>query len=107
MKIAIIGTTAYQEKMKEHKEEMEKQGNTVKVPAFDNLSGTEYQICDYNRRIIEWADEVHVLWDSRSIGTVFDLGMCFALQKKIVIVYLQSKTFRNFVEQYAEKYING
>lgn len=104
MKIAIIGTTAYQNKMENHKDQLEKEGHLVKMPAFDNLIGNEFDICNYNKETIVWSDEVHILWDARSIGTIFDLGMCFALDKKIKIIYLQPKRFTNFVEQYANRY---
>ncbi len=104
MKIAIIGTTAYQTKMAEYADSMIKLGHEVKVPAFDNHQGlNEWEVCDYNRSIIEWADEIHVIWDARSLGTIFDLGMSFALRKKIKIIYLNNKTFVGFINQYAEK----
>jgi len=32
------------------------------------------------------ADEVHVFWDIKSSGSHFDLGMAYALYKKIVLV---------------------
>jgi len=103
MNIIIIGTTAYQDKMQEHKAKLEKSGHNVSLPAFDNFKDmSEFEVCDYNRKKIEWADEVHIIWDARSIGTVFDLGMCFALYKPIKLIYINTKTFPNFVNQYAE-----
>jgi hypothetical protein len=102
MKITIIGTTAYQEKMHKHKVNLEPD-NEVRMPAFDNFKDmNELEVITYNREAIEWADEVHVLWDARSIGTIFDLGMCFALRKKVKVIYLNNKTFQNFLLQYGE-----
>jgi hypothetical protein len=103
MKITIIGTTAYQDRMMEHKKGLESKGHNVSLPAFDNFSGmNEFQVCEYNRSKIEWSDEIHVIWDQRSIGTVFDLGMSFALGKTVKIIYLNEKTFPNFLRQYAD-----
>lgn len=102
MKITIIGSTSYQHRMQRHKLELEANGHTVSLPAFDDFDGmNELQICGYNRDKIQWADEIHVIWDQRSIGTIFDLGMAFALQKPVRIVYLNAKTFPNFLSQYA------
>ena len=103
MKITIIGSTSYQHRMQRHKSELESNGHAVSLPAFDNFDGmNELQVCAYNRDKIQWADEIHVIWDQRSIGTVFDLGMSFALCKKVRIIYLNKKTFPNFLSQYAE-----
>ena len=86
MKITIIGTTAYQNKMLKHKKELNAQGYQVKIPAFDNMPDLdEIGVCTYNLDAIKWADEVHVFWDQRSIGTIFDFGMVFALKKPISI----------------------
>lgn len=103
MKIAIIGSTAYEQRMQGHKFHLEHdQGHEVRIPALDHLSGNELDIISYNREMIEWADEVHMIWDGRSMGTIFDLGMTFALRKKLVIVYINPKKFLNFVEQYGK-----
>ena len=44
------------------------------------------RICGDNRQAIEDADEVHIWWDGKSQGSLFDLGMAFALKKKIFLV---------------------
>jgi hypothetical protein len=104
MKIAIIGSTAYEWRMAEHKTRLKGWGHEVRIPALDHLPGNELDIISYNREMIEWADEVHLIWDGRSMGSIFDLGMVFALRKKLVIVYINPKKFLNFVEQYGEKF---
>jgi hypothetical protein len=101
MKVTIIGSLGYKDKMLAHKAELEKVGHEVKMPAFDDLKdASEMEICDYNRAAIEWANEVHIIWDARSIGTIFDLGMCFAMRKHIKIIWLNSKTLINLMKQY-------
>ena len=105
MKITIIGTTAYQDRMHKHVEEMTEKGHEVRIPAFDNHSADfdELDICEYNRNLIEWADEIHMFWDGRSIGTIGDFFVAFALRKPVKIIYLESKTIRNVMLKYAEK----
>jgi len=100
MKVAIIGSTQYLSRMQEHADILTYKGHQVKLPALDSIKGDELAICSYNRSIIEWADEVHVFWDQRSLGTIFDLGMAFALRKPIKVIYLEKKTFANFMRQY-------
>ena len=43
-------------------------------------------ICKQNRKAIEEADIVIIMWDSKSQGCLFDIGMAFALRKEIRIV---------------------
>ena len=102
MKIAIIGSTQYISKFESLRNRLKIQGHEVRIPAFDDIKGDEYDICAYNRDVIMWADEVYLIWDGRSIGAIFDIGMCFALQKKLVIEYLEPKAFVNFVKLYAQ-----
>ena len=101
MRIAIIGTTAYQDKMQAHKEKMELQGHQVDIPAFDSHPELDaFGICKYNRGLIREADEVHIFWDQRSMGTVLDFGMAFMADKPIRIIYMESKTLRGVMEEY-------
>jgi hypothetical protein len=104
MKITIIGSTGYQNKMISHKEKLEKEGHVVFIPVFDSQAqtyDTELKILSFNRSIIEIADEVHVFWDGRSTGTLFDFGMCYALRKKLKIIYLSKKSFVTAMEHYS------
>lgn len=103
MKIAIIGSTQYYGKMEEYAKKLRERGFEVRLPFFDFHNLTEFEICEKNRENIEWADEVHIFWDRRSLGTIFDFGMAFALRKPIKIVYLEEKTFENLMRQYEER----
>jgi len=108
MKIAIIGTHCYIDKMVKHKEELEKEGHEVRLPVLDNhpVECKEIDICSNNLASIIWCDEVHIFWDQRSIGTMFDFGMVFALMKPIKIIYMESKTLKNLLEQYEKVMVN-
>lgn len=44
------------------------------------------QICRDNRKAIEEADEVWLWWDRDSKGSIFDLGMAWALRKPLRLV---------------------
>lgn len=106
MKITIIGTTAYQDRMENHKAALKISGHQIKMPAFDNIPCLdEVGVCEHNLDAIKWADEIHIFWDQRSPGTIFDFGMVFALKKPIKIIFLQSKTFTRLMQKY-EKSIN-
>ncbi|RLA87444.1 MAG: hypothetical protein DRG40_00395 [Deltaproteobacteria bacterium] len=101
MKITVIGSTQYRDKIKSYVRELAQRGNVVRVPAFDDHpEWDELRICEYNRRLIEWAEEVHIFWDQRSMGTVFDFGMAFALRKPVKVVYLEPKTFAGVMKKY-------
>lgn len=98
-KIFIIGSTAYEGKMKSYKAHLEFEGHKVRLCQFDCEGLTEFEIMDRNRKNIRWADEVHIFWDGRSIGTIFDIGMAFALKKTLVLAYLNKKHFLNFLKE--------
>ena len=100
MKIFIIGTTAYKEMMEEHANDL-RPDHQVRMPAFDEYNLDELRICLHNIQDIRWADEVHIFWDQRSMGTVFDFGAAMALRKKIRIIYMNPKTFANVMRWYA------
>lgn len=42
------------------------------------------RICTDNARAIAGADAVHVIWDGKSQGVLFDLGVAFALKKRVI-----------------------
>jgi len=103
MRIAIIGSSQYKDMIAGHAVRLIVQGHEVKAPAFDDFEGLdELGVCEYNRSIIEWAEEVHIFWDQRSMGTIFDFGMAFALRKPVKVVYLEKKTFAGVMKKYEE-----
>lgn len=104
-KIAVIGSTSYREMMQKHTDCINETlaGTRARMATFDDVALPELEVCKRNREMIKWADEVDVFWDQRSAGTIFDLGMCFAMRKKIQIQYLGSKTFSNLMGQMEEE----
>ena len=110
MKIAIIGTTSYIERMKSYAFKLVNLGHEVRMPAFDDHDSElgpddiELAICLHNRDLVKWADEIHLFWDQRSMGTMFDLGMCIALDKPVKAIYIESKTFKNVILQWEKRF---
>lgn len=64
------------------------------------------RICQDNLEFIRQADVVHVIWDGKSQGCLFDLGMAFALKKRIIPIELpeftNGKSFQNMVKAWCE-----
>lgn len=104
MKKLIIGSTQYKEKFLLLKEALEFSGHEVKIPAFDDKKDLDdLGVCLYNLDLIKWADEVHLIWDNRSPGAIFDMGMVFALNKPLSISYIEDKTFAGVFKKYANR----
>lgn len=65
------------------------------------------RICGDNLAAIQNADVVHVVWDGLSQGCLFDLGMAFALNKKISPISLPdetpNKSFQNMVRAWGKR----
>lgn len=102
MKIVLIGSTGYRNRFEVEKNILEAMGHEVSMPAFDDHPVfNELELCEYNRSLIEEADEVRVIWDGRSMGTVFDYGMAFAMKKPLRIVYIEPKTIAGVMKLYA------
>jgi len=78
------------------------EGHEVKSPAFDHHNFTELQIFTHNKSLIQWADRIHLIWDARSSGTIFDMGMIFMAGKPIIIEYIEPKNFADGFRQYAK-----
>jgi len=84
-------------------EKIEQQGHEVYWPHRDTnqVDSCGLRICEDNRRAIEAADEVVVVWNGESQGCLFDLGMAFALRKPILIEDVppatRGKSFQNMI----------
>ncbi|MGD9001868.1 MAG: nucleoside 2-deoxyribosyltransferase [Anaerolineae bacterium] len=73
----------------------------------DQVDETGYRICRDNRRAIEEADVVFVVWDGRSKGCLFDLGMAFAMGKPVRVVELpahtEERSFQKMVREWERR----
>ena len=104
MKIMMIGSTEYREKMESLKAKLIREGHAVRIPAFDDTEELDaFGIWLHNRAMIRWCDEVCLVWNGRSPCTMFDLGMAFMAGRPVRIEYLEPKSFMNGLLQYAEE----
>ena len=80
-------TEEVRKKLEDYAESLEDQGHVVHLPHRDtDQDNTSIGICDQNTQMIEWADEVHIFYDSTSTGSHFDMGAAFALDKPIKLI---------------------
>jgi nucleoside 2-deoxyribosyltransferase len=86
---------------------LEAQGFKVHWPPRDTDQNDEVglRICMDNANAIAAADVVHVIWDGKSQGCLFDLGVAFALKKKLEIFMIpamsEGKSFQNMMAAWA------
>ena len=77
----------------------------------DQLDPTGLRICKDNRSAILASDAVHIVWDGKSQGGLFDLGIAFALNKPIIPISLpdptSDKSFQNMIMAWDEEVWNG
>jgi hypothetical protein len=84
---------------------LEHQGKKVYYPNRDTnqVDPIGYRICKDNKKAIKQSKEIHIFWDKDSQGSLFDLGMAFAMGKPLTIVNLENlqptptKSFVNMV----------
>jgi nucleoside 2-deoxyribosyltransferase len=70
----------------EYATRLKSEGHTVHYPPWDtDQTASGLEICRQNADAIAAADEVHIFYTTTSQGTHFDMGVAFALGKKIVI----------------------
>lgn len=86
---------------------LESEGHKVHWPKrdTDQVDAIGYRICTDNYIAIREADEIHIWWSSTSKGSLFDLGMAFALFKKLVlaneVIPTESKSFQNMIRHWS------
>jgi nucleoside 2-deoxyribosyltransferase len=96
MKIFIIcsvrdANQEFKNKVMGYALEQKLKGHDVYVPFIDtDQTSSGNNICKSNKRAIMDADEVHIFYNSLSQGTHFDMGVAFALNKKIKIIENES-----------------
>lgn len=98
------------EKIKKYVASLEESGYLVHWPERDTDQNDDIGLCICldNRAAIAGADEIHVWWNDKSQGSLFDFGMAFALEKKIVlanpgdVLPTTHKSFNNVLISYAK-----
>ena len=104
------------EKIESYVKKLEKDGLSVYYPARDTKQDDPigFQICESNREAMWNSTEVHIFWDKRSKGSLFDLGMAF-MAEHIIGVPLTianpedvettpEKSFENIIQVWSKLY---
>ena len=84
-----------------HIQMLEDKGVKVHYPPRDTNQNDPcgYEICLQNAIAIIESDEVHIYWNGKSQGSMFDLGIVFVKNKKIVLINelqpTETKSFEN------------
>jgi len=91
---------------------MEQKGHKVHLPHRDtDQEATGLAICTQNAKAIQEADEVHIFYTSKSIGSHFDMGVAFGLNKTIRVIqneeYGEGKSFPRMLVEWQTRDING
>jgi len=87
---------------------LESIGHTVHFPHRDTNQGeTGINICEQNTEAMMSCDEAHIFFDKTSFGSHFDLGVLFALKKKIVVIknvsYGEGKSFPRMIDEWESR----
>lgn len=90
-------TEEQKQQMNSYIKSLEYSGKKIYYPARDTNQEDHigFRICEDNKKAIENSKEIHIFWDSQSQGTLFDLGVAFALDKPLRIVNINDVTETN------------
>jgi len=89
--------------------DLENKGLKVYYPARDTnqIDPIGFRICTDNKNAIDLSKEIHIFWDKTSNGSLFDLGIAFALNKQLTVVNLEdldvtsTKSFTNMIRMWS------
>lgn len=83
-------TEEQQKEIDDYCAQLEKEGHVVHNPkyAVDQNDPTGLNICLGHYESMKISDRIDIFWDCDSKGSHFDLGMAFALGKKVKVVKL-------------------
>ena len=107
MKIFIIHSSGMYARALTWAEGLEEEGHETYVPLRDTeqVLTTEAWILANNLRGVKWSDECHLIWDLSSQGTLFDMGMAYALGKQIKVVETKKHHWTKFVSKREGSYL--
>lgn len=96
------------EKLEKYVLFLESNGYKVHLPHRDtNQNASGYDICVENMNAIKSAEEVHIFYNGKSQGIHFDMGVAFALDKKIFVVeneeYGEGKSYPRMLDEWQYK----
>ena len=96
----IIHSKGLTDKASALAEKLRAEGHEVYVPGVQTKQDTDVlTISIANREAMRKADEVKIIWDGTSHGVIFDLGMAFAMEKKMELDYVIPKSMKDLMER--------
>lgn len=103
-----IASEEYRLKLEKYVSELEANDCLVHLPHRDtNQKASGIDICTQNMNAIKNADEIHIFYSKDSQGTHFDMGVAFALDKKLVVVenesYGEGKSYPRMIDEWESK----
>ena len=73
--------------------ELESDGWDLHWPMRDTPQDvSSIEICEANTKAISQSDIVFIIWDGKSTGSLFDLGVVFALNKELRVISAPERT---------------
>lgn len=99
-------TEELKEKLESFANELENKGWSIHLPHRDtNQNATSIEICRQNYAAIKEAGTIFIFYNSGSLGTHFDMGMAFALNKEIVVIenekFNENKSFARLLAEWS------
>ena len=106
MKVFIAHSIGMTQEAIQYARQLTSVGHECYIPGRDTCQTTnEMQILKTNRDALEDSDEVHVIWDLSSLGTIFDLGVAFAFQKPVRIISTKKFHWTKFIARNEGMYL--
>lgn len=107
MKVFVICSKGLKTLGLKYVNSLENQGHKVFFPLRDTkqVKTTAKAILHSNKQGMLGADEAHIIWDGSSYGSIFDLGMAYALEKPIKVVHLPNRTWLIYLKKNLGSYL--
>ncbi len=101
MKIFVIHSLAMPKQALGHAEKLEKEGHETFVPCRDTpqIDTTREDILKSNKAGMKWCQITHVFWNLSSLGTIFDIGMAYALGKPVHVIDVRKHHFATYMAE--------
>jgi len=106
VKVYIACSTGLKEKVDVYVAALKSKGHSVFNPIYGSKENlVTHDILNINLDAIKQCDEVHVIWDGSSYGTIFDLGNAYALHKPIKIIYAPGQLWLFYIKEHEGSYL--
>lgn len=105
-RIFIAHSLEYLERVQAYVKQLEDEGHEVYYPYRDTPQSDVRVVLTCNLKGIIWSEEVHILWNGSSFGTIFDLGCAYALNRPMKAVYIRPRTWHSVLKERTGEYLD-